>query len=179
MKKLILAATCAAALLAAGSAGAAQMITFTTPMPDSSFTGMFGHQDVDAGVFNDVYTFTLPTGVAGWTISSIFNGAPATNNIDFTSVKFNGVEFNVTSTGNVEQRYLAGQTTASGSQSLIVKGISGGNATYDGTLAFSALTAAVTAVPEPGSWALMILGFGGVGALIRDRRRQPFGVAAA
>lgn len=28
------------------------------------------------------------------------------------------------------------------------------------------------AVPEPASWALMILGFGGVGATIRSRRRQ-------
>ena len=32
-------------------------------------------------------------------------------------------------------------------------------------------------VPEPASWALMILGFGGVGATLRSRRR-PMGVAA-
>ncbi|MBL8770964.1 MAG: PEPxxWA-CTERM sorting domain-containing protein [Phenylobacterium sp.] len=28
------------------------------------------------------------------------------------------------------------------------------------------------AVPEPGTWALMIMGFGGAGAMIRSRRRQ-------
>jgi hypothetical protein len=28
-------------------------------------------------------------------------------------------------------------------------------------------------IPEPGSWALMILGFGGVGAALRHRRRTP------
>jgi hypothetical protein len=29
----------------------------------------------------------------------------------------------------------------------------------------------VAAIPEPASWALMIMGFGGVGAAIRSRRR--------
>jgi hypothetical protein len=28
------------------------------------------------------------------------------------------------------------------------------------------------AVPEPGTWALMILGFGGAGAMIRSTRRK-------
>jgi hypothetical protein len=31
--------------------------------------------------------------------------------------------------------------------------------------------AAITAVPEPGTWALMIMGFGGAGAMLRSRRR--------
>lgn len=31
---------------------------------------------------------------------------------------------------------------------------------------------AITAVPEPATWALMIAGFGGAGAMIRTRRRQ-------
>lgn len=30
----------------------------------------------------------------------------------------------------------------------------------------------VFSIPEPGTWALMIMGFGGVGALVRNRRRQ-------
>lgn len=34
------------------------------------------------------------------------------------------------------------------------------------------ITLATTAVPEPGAWALMILGFGGAGAMIRRRRTQ-------
>lgn len=30
------------------------------------------------------------------------------------------------------------------------------------------------AVPEPATWGLMILGFGGVGAMLRSRRRPAF-----
>jgi hypothetical protein len=33
-------------------------------------------------------------------------------------------------------------------------------------------TITLTAVPEPGTWALMILGFGGAGAMLRSRRRE-------
>lgn len=34
------------------------------------------------------------------------------------------------------------------------------------------------AVPEPATWAMMILGFGGVGTLLRHRRRSPFAALA-
>jgi hypothetical protein len=42
--------------------------------------------------------------------------------------------------------------------------------------AFESDTFSFNAVPEPGTWALMIMGFGGVGAMLRSRRRQ--GLAA-
>jgi hypothetical protein len=38
--------------------------------------------------------------------------------------------------------------------------------------AFETDTFAFNVVPEPATWALMILGFGGVGAMVRHRRRQ-------
>ncbi|HEY0436902.1 MAG TPA: PEPxxWA-CTERM sorting domain-containing protein, partial [Phenylobacterium sp.] len=37
----------------------------------------------------------------------------------------------------------------------------------------SGASAANAGVPEPASWALMLVGFGGVGALARGRRRTP------
>jgi hypothetical protein len=43
-------------------------------------------------------------------------------------------------------------------------GASGGN------VLLKSLT--VTPVPEPGTWALMIAGFGGIGAALRRRRTQ-------
>ena len=36
----------------------------------------------------------------------------------------------------------------------------------------------ITAVPEPGTWAMMILGFAGVGAALRNRRRRSARIAA-
>jgi hypothetical protein len=42
--------------------------------------------------------------------------------------------------------------------------------------AFRSTALAPAAVPEPGAWALMILGFGGVGATLR-RRREGFAAA--
>jgi len=42
---------------------------------------------------------------------------------------------------------------------------------FSGSNAFEFDGLAGTVVPEPGTWALMILGFGGVGAMLRSRRR--------
>lgn len=37
---------------------------------------------------------------------------------------------------------------------------------------FDGLAGTVAAIPEPSSWALMLVGFGGLGAVLRNRRRQ-------
>lgn len=182
MKKLVLAAAFAATMLAGSVASAAPMITFTAPEVDGSFTGMFGNSGIEGdamGAFSDTYTFNLPTGLASWTITSTFNNVAPTNNIDFTSVQFNGVNFNIGATGDNEYRFLNNQLTAGGSQTLTVNGVSGGNGTYSGALAFSLIPGG-GGVPEPASWALMLVGFGGVGALLRSQHRRPaMGMASA
>jgi PEP-CTERM motif len=55
-----------------------------------------------------------------------------------------------------------------GPQQLVVSGTSGANGSYAGTVSF---TPSVGAVPEPAAWALMIMGFGGAGAMLRRRRQ--------
>jgi len=45
------------------------------------------------------------------------------------------------------------------------EGLAGGND-------FAIDNISVTAVPEPGTWALMIIGFGGAGAMLRSNRRK-------
>ncbi|THD55551.1 FxDxF family PEP-CTERM protein [Phenylobacterium sp.] len=168
MKSVVIAATVAAALLAAASqASATQSITFDPPAPDGSFSGMFGDTGLASGAFTDTFTFNMPTGVGGATISSEFT-SDQMNNIDFTSVTFNGQQFNIGSTGQVEFRSLVGVPVTNGPQTVVVSGTSGGNGSFAGTLSFALAGATV---PEPASWALMMMGFGGAGALIRARRR--------
>ena len=57
---------------------------------------------------------------------------------------------------------------AGGPQSLIIAGNGGPDAVFSGTATFEPQAA----IPEPGAWALMILGFGGAGAMLRRRRDQ-------
>jgi hypothetical protein len=51
--------------------------------------------------------------------------------------------------------------------------------TYDGAFGRADLFANVLAVPEPATWALMILGVGGLGAMARRRRGQAAALSAA
>jgi opacity protein-like surface antigen len=51
-----------------------------------------------------------------------------------------------------------------------------GNLDYTNDSGFTANFASVAAVPEPGTWAMMLLGFGGMGIALR-RRRKPSNIA--
>ena len=112
------------------------------------------------------------SGLAAATISSIFS-TNLNNNVDFTSVTLNGAAFTTVSTGSVEFRYLNNLPITGGVQTLLVNGFSGGNGSYAGTLAFESQGASPvlsgSAVPEPTSWAMMLLGFGIVGYVMRTR----------
>lgn len=178
MKRLILAATAVVALLSGvSSANATQFVMWGPVDVDGSFTGVFGNDGVPGdvnGLFSDTFNFALPTGVSSFTATSTFTNDPA-NDINFTSIRFNGINFGIGSTGQNEFRFLNGVSVASGApQQLIVAGTTGGTASYSGVISFNA---AAAAVPEPAAWALMILGFGGTGAMLR--RRQKVAIAAA
>lgn len=165
MKKRIISAALAVSALFLASAANALPTTlqFSNVAADGSFSGTFSDTGISAGTFTDTYSFTFPaTGLAGATISSIFTSQ--SNNVDLTSVTLDGTAFNIGSTGQVEFRYLSNFPVVSGLQTLIVSGISGGNASYAGTLAFT------PAVPEPATWAMMLIGFAMTGFAMRRRR---------
>ena len=125
MKRLFLAAAAAAALLSGGSAAsAAQFMTLTPPEMDGSISGTFGNTGIDGGAFNNIFNFNLPTGFSSFTASSSFTNNPM-NDINFTSIAFNGTNFNIGSTGQVEFRFLTGAAETAGPQQLAVNGTSG------------------------------------------------------
>lgn len=153
----------AAVFAVAAPAQAAHEMTITGP--SGTFTNSSVTCDTAAPCsFTNVFDFTTPEGfnLASATISSVFTGAGT--NIDFSSVTLNGVEFFTNSMGTVEFRTLLNQAlTPGGSNNITVSGTSGGNASFAGALSFAA-------VPEPGTWAMMLLGFGAVGFSMRRRR---------
>lgn len=131
-------------------------------------------RSIEEGAFSDVFEFFLPDGVAGFTASSIAVVLGGEADLDFTSVTFNGLEFAVSSTGQVDFRFLNDAPVLAGQQFLTVDGVSRGNGSYAGTIAF----APASAVPEPATWAMMLVGFGAVGYSLR-RRKTTYRLAQA
>ena len=171
-KALIAVAAMAAALGAASAANATKTLTLTAPAVDGSFSGTFQDTALPLGDFDEVFTFQMPTGLAGGTISTNFT-TDLMNNIDFSTVTLNGHKFDLSPTGQVEMGSLVGLPVTAGTQTLEVVGKSGGNGSFAGTLSFE-----LSSAPEPASWGLMILGFGGIGAAARLRRMRPALAAA-
>nr|WP_316642339.1 FxDxF family PEP-CTERM protein [uncultured Roseateles sp.] len=130
-----------------------------------SFTGLTATFAAlhSAGAFMDMFTFTMP-GITAANVSITTIGAGVAD-IDFTSATLNGIPVALTTDagGYVELLYTPSDYALTGPLTLIVKGTSGANASYSGTLN-------VTAVPEPETVALMLAGLGVMGFVARRRR---------
>ena len=184
-------ATAAAAFAMGGAASAATFIDTWTVNPTtgaisvvigdtglgvsggSSSSQGISTQSYDAatGKFTDTFDFSLPTGNVGSSVTS----SDTKNNLVFTGITFNGVNGMIGPTpAGLPSAGITDQfVTAGGKQELIITGSGLPAASFGGTVNFSPLAA----VPEPASWALMIIGFGSAGALMR-RRRQMLAAAA-
>jgi hypothetical protein len=158
MKKFgVYALATAAALAFAPAANAAQYLTISGP------SGTYG-DDTVTGSFERVFTFGP---IAGYQIASLDLTSIATSaetDVNFTSATFNGVAFNVLSTGTQEFRNLLNQALINGTNTIRITGTSGANGAFSGTISLAA-------VPEPATWALMLGGFGLVGTAIRRRAK--------
>ena len=206
MRKLLLAAAGAAALTFGSVANATTSITptegvkasdeggimtfFASPSPDGSIVASFGHTGILAGDFLDFFLFTIDAvgeGSGSLTTSTTLLGFEGSTDLDITAVFVNSILADlrledathtecfvrgVGTCGTFETWSIAGVPIAFGVQNEIrVEGFSRGNGSFGGNATF-------VPIPEPGTWAMMLLGFGAVGFAMR-RRRRPALVQAA
>lgn len=170
LKKALVTAVAAAALAVPASAATfVSNITFTIGDCATQCTGAFSN-GASVPTFDDYFTLTLPNNgtIAGQSQAIVING-----NLNFSSVYLQGpglagpiYNFTITN-GNPSQAVLNATGGAlAGDYRLYVAGSAATAGTgYAGTVTLAA-------VPEPGTWALFILGFGGLGYAMRRRNAK-------
>lgn len=177
--------TAAAALALAPAAQAADIFPGnSTFVPNASFivtgdpytgpvSATYGRSGLGVGTFTDNFIFTIGAdGIGSGSITSILAGLPGgATDLDFLDVKFdNGTQvFDILTSngGSTESGGLANVPIFAGVQNtLSVTYESRGAGSYGGSLAFEA-----SAVPEPATWGMMLLGFGAMGLVLRRRRQ--------
>lgn len=133
---------------------------------DSTYSANFGRSGIVAGEFEDTYSFTLPQyllGSASLGTSAVKVGGK--DDLDITSVFFNGVKLTATkSLKDQNESFVINDVMVKAGQlnTIVITGLGRGNGSY-------AAQAVFAPVPEPASWAMMIGGFGFVGAAMRRR----------
>ena len=140
-------------------------LTSGTPFTQS-ITANFGDGFSSAVTFDDKFEFTIPqNGLGSGSISTSFSSK--NNKLVITDLLINGVHFVVPANGSGQ--FLAVSNIPILFNVLntieVIGTTSKLGGTYSGTATFSA-----TAVPEAASWAMMLAGFGLVGAAMRKRR---------
>jgi hypothetical protein len=179
MSKFLAALVAACAVLCGLPAAASTFITFAGPSADGSLTWDFGNGGgIAAGAFTDVFNFIIPLdGTSAGSVQATFTSPQ--NDLTFSAVDFNGNPFTLYNLPSLNAGYLAETIIPAGLRALTVHGISPGiAASYSGHLSYTPVRGGPVdeppGVPEPTTWALMIIGFGGVGAMLRTRRSPRF-----
>lgn len=159
----------ATALVAASPAYAVTPINLI-PGPGGTLSAGFSKTITPAGPFSEIFTFSLPSSglTAAAAISISVNNVSL---INFTSATLNGTPLTPGSFPGGQTLSITSLATIAGTQTLVINGTSGGDGSFGGNISF-----APSVVPEPGTWALLILGFGAVGSLMRRRARSAAGI---
>jgi PEP-CTERM motif-containing protein len=185
MRKSMYAVVGAVGLALASGANAAVVITNPTPAvyTPPATGGFIGQVDARADAtlatdltdFNDTFTFTI-MGSPGQVNAQV--GAISLDhiqNIAFSSIMLDGNAFTLTSAPGAAKQYsccgvdgLGSVTLGVGDHTINLIGTLAGvdSGSYSGTLNVQPVRGAV---PEPATWAMMLLGFGAMGMATRRR----------
>lgn len=149
----------ALSLAAAAGAGSAATLDLSSGSTGFSATPV-------AGGFTDIYTFEIfSQSYVNASVTSVLNGA---QDIDFVAMYLTGpsgvFSFDSLLSDPVETWSLATPSLNAGTYTLSLIGLnSAGVASYGGNIA-------VSAVPEPETYAMLLAGIGAIGFLARRRR---------
>ena len=181
MRKAVIALLGAAALGMGTGANAAVTVGGGTSVDVTGPTGTdinFSLGYSDSGTSNPftetlVWTNTL-AGSYGITLSTTASSAGASNDVDIMSALLTGtgivspISLSTLFNNDVIESYaLAGLNLGAGTYTLTVTGSRGTTGAFGGNVSFNQ----TPGVPEPATWAMMLLGFGAVGFAMRRRQR--------
>lgn len=153
-------------LAAAAPASATEVFDLIDqPTLDAFNTEMFGAISDEVGPFTHAFSFTT-SGLSSASSSVITVHLLGLADIDFSAIDLDGFAFEQHGFDpEAESWDLNLVSLAAGSHTITVHGdLLSGPASYTGTLN-------IAAIPEPATWAMMIMGFGGMGAVLRRRNR--------
>ena len=184
--------------LTGGSDPSTVFITSPNPVPSGfvgPITATIGHTGI-TGVstgtsFSDTFAFTIGTlgmgfigtGSGSLTTTVDLQGFGLSTDLDIDSVVINGTILALQTLRDINgvaclvegvgtcgatETFAASNVPIPGGQltPIVVTGTSRGNGSYGGNLTFTP----AAAVPEPATWAMMLLGFAGIGWQFRRRR---------
>jgi hypothetical protein len=137
--------------------------------PNGTITANFGNSGIASGLFTDTFSFTIGAdGTGSGTVSTGADLFLGINDTDLLSVFVNGVQVQgLTNPAQFEFGFIAGVPILAGVlNQVVINGFSRGNGSYASTATFTP-----AAIPEPATWAFMLLGFGAIGMAARHRSR--------
>jgi hypothetical protein len=174
MRKLLSAVGALALVASATAANAASVVTgpapsTLTPPASALFGAVITGSNSGPTAINDTFTFNIMGGPAltdSQVSTILLNGS---QNVNFSSITLDSIySFVKTSVDDTPETWalMPSVVLGDGPHSINVMGtLIGPTGSYGGTIN-------VAAVPEPATWAMMLLGFGAMGFVMR-RRRTP------
>lgn len=143
-------------------------VAATNPNYVGNISATIGNSGIAAGTFTDTFEFALAVaGIGGGSVTTNASFIGAADDIDFTSVLVNGVAGSVSKVGALtEIAFKEAVNLAAGPNTIQISGLARGNGSYGGSISFT------PSVPETATWGMMILGFVGMGAAMRYRRKS-------